>query len=49
MPFFKNSPPAKAILIEQGWPVYLFGTRQSNDAEMRVTSVAITTNVASAV
>jgi hypothetical protein len=46
MPFFKNSPPAKSIMIEQGWPVYLFGSRQSIDGEMHITSVAITGNVA---
>lgn len=47
MPFYRNSPPAKAIMIEQGWPVYLFGSRQSTDAEMHITSVAITGDVAS--
>jgi hypothetical protein len=46
MPFFQNAPPAKAVLIEQGWPIYLFGTRQSIDSENYVTSVAITSNVA---
>jgi hypothetical protein len=46
MPFFKNSPPAQAVLIEQGWPVYLFGSRQSIDSELHITSVAIASNVA---
>lgn len=46
MPFYRNSPPEHAILIEQGWPVYLFGSRQSIDAELQVTSVAVATNVA---
>jgi hypothetical protein len=46
MPYYLNSPPAHAILIEQGWPVYLFGTRQSIDSENYITSVAITGNVA---
>jgi len=46
MPFYKNSPPAKSILIEQDWPVYLFGSRQSIDSELNVTSVAIASNVA---
>ena len=46
MPYFKNSPPAKSILIEQGWPVYLFGSRQSTDSELNVTSVSVASNVA---
>jgi hypothetical protein len=46
MPYYDNAPPERAILIEQGWPVYLFGTRQSIDSENYVTSVAITGNVA---
>jgi hypothetical protein len=46
MPFFKNSPPARAIMIEQGWPVYLFGSRQSVDAQLLVSSVTIASNVA---
>lgn len=46
MPFFKNSPPGRSIMIEQGWPIYLLGSRQSIDGEMRVTSVALTSNVA---
>jgi hypothetical protein len=46
MPFFQNSPPAKAIMIEQGWPVYLFGSRQSIDGELNVSSVSIASNVA---
>jgi len=46
MPFYRNSPPEHAILIEQGWPVYLFGSRQSIDAELQVTSVSVATNVA---
>lgn len=46
MPFFKNSPPAKAVLIEQDWPVYLFGSRQSTDSELNVTSVSVSSNVA---
>lgn len=46
MPYFKNSPPAKSILIEQGWPVYLFGSRQSTDSELNVTSVSVASDVA---
>lgn len=46
MSFYRNSPPGRAIMIEQGWPVYLFGSRQSIDAELYITSVAITSNVA---
>lgn len=46
MPYFKNSPPAKSIMIEQGWPVYLFGSRQSIDGELNVTTVSIASNVA---
>lgn len=46
MPFFKNSPPAQAILIEQGWPVYLFGSRQSIDSELHINAVSIASNVA---
>lgn len=46
MPFYKNSPPAHAIMIEQGWPVYLFGSRQSIDSELYVNSVSIAANVA---
>lgn len=46
MPFYKNSPPARSILIEQGWPVYLFGTRQSIDAELNINAVSIASNVA---
>lgn len=46
MPFYKDSPPAQAVLIEQGWPVYLFGSRQSIDSELDVTSVSVASNVA---
>jgi hypothetical protein len=46
MPYFRNSPPAHSILIEQGWPVYLFGSRQSIDSENYITSVAVTGDVA---
>lgn len=46
MPYFKNSPPATSIMIEQGWPVYLFGSRQSIDGELNITSVSIASNVA---
>lgn len=33
-------------MLEQGWPVYLFGNRQSIDSQNYVTSVSITGNVA---
>jgi hypothetical protein len=46
MPSYNNAPPEKSVLIEQGWPVYLFGSRQSVDGQYFVTSVAITSNVA---
>ena len=48
MSFYSNSPGTtpRSILIEQGWPVYLFGSRVATDAQMAVTSVAIASNVA---
>ena len=46
MPYFNNAPPERSILIEQGWPVYLFGSRQSIDSQLYVTSVSVATNVA---
>lgn len=46
MPFYKNSPPARAIMIEQGWPVYLFGSRQSIDSELYINAVSIASNTA---
>jgi hypothetical protein len=46
MSYYNNAPPGRAVLIEQGWPVYLFGSRQSTDAKLYVSSVAIASNVA---
>lgn len=46
MPFYRNAPPESAKLIEQGWPVYLFGSRQTVDAQLSVSSVTIASNVA---
>lgn len=46
MSFYDNASPERSVMIEQGWPVYLFGSRQSIDGELLVNSVAITSNVA---
>lgn len=46
MPPYKNSPPAESIMVEQGSPVYLFGSRQSIDSQLSITSVSVATNVA---